>query len=128
MSLVKSFSEKIKKSKKKLQRKNSIISIKNNIDELYDLVYQVNTTISKNEHANPLNSFGKKCFSQSDEDGITIEIFKRLKNLNSGSFLELGVGDGTENNTLILLSLGWNGFWVGGSDLALYDRSNSKKT
>ena len=127
MSLVKSFSEKIKKNqKKKLQRKNSIISIKNNIDELYDLVYQITATISKNEHANPLNSFGKKCFSQSDEDGITIEIFKRLKNLNSGSFLELGVGDGTENNTLILLSLGWNGFWVGGSDLA-FDTSNSKK-
>ena len=41
MSLVKSFSEKIKKNqKKKLQRKNSILSIKNNIDELYDLVYQ----------------------------------------------------------------------------------------
>ena len=95
-------------------------------DELYDLVYQITATISKNEHANPLNSFGKKCFSQSDEDGITIEIFKRLKNLNSGSFLELGVGDGTENNTLILLSLGWNGFWVGGSDLA-FDTSSSKK-
>ena len=127
MSLVKSFSEKIKKNqKKKLQRKNSILSIKNNIDELYDLVYQITASISKNEHANPLNSFGKKCFSQSDEDGITIEIFKRLKNLNSGSFLELGVGDGTENNTLILLSLGWNGFWVGGSDLA-FDTSNSKK-
>ncbi len=127
MSLVKSFSEKIKKNqKKKLQRKNSIISIKNNIDELYDLVYQITASISKNEHANPLNSFGKKCFSQSDEDGITIEIFKRLKNLNSGSFLELGVGDGTENNTLILLSLGWKGFWVGGSDLA-FDTSSSKK-
>ena len=55
-----------------------------------------------------------------------LKAFKRLKNLNSGSFLELGVGDGTENNTLILLSLGWNGFWVGGSDLA-FDTSNSKK-
>ena len=115
MSLVKSFYEKIKKNqKKKLKRKNSIISIKNNIDELYDLVYQVITTYSKKEHVNPLNSFGKKCFSQSDEDGITIEIFKRLKNLNSGFFLELGVGDGTENNTLILLSLGWKvlGRWI----------------
>ena len=57
MSLVKSFSEKIKKNqKKKLQRKNSIISIKNNVDEIYDLVYQITTTISKIEHANPLNA------------------------------------------------------------------------
>ena len=127
MSLVKSFSEKIKKNqKKKLQRKNSLISIKKNIDELYDLIYQVVTTYSKKEHANPLNSFGKKCFSQSDEDGITLEIFKRLNNLKSGFFLELGVGDGTENNTLILLSLGWKGVWVGGSDLA-FETSSSKK-
>ena len=127
MSLVKSFSEKIKKNKKKkLQRKNSLISIKKNIDELYDLIYQVVTTYSKKEHANPLNSFGKKCFSQSDEDGITLEIFKRLNNLKSGFFLELGVGDGTENNTLILLSLGWKGIWVGSSDLA-FETSGSKK-
>ena len=38
----------------------------------------------------------------------------------------MGVGDGTENNTLILLSLGWKGFWVGGSDLA-FETSSSKK-
>ena len=27
---------------------------------------------------NPLNKFGKKCFSQSDEDGILVEIINRL--------------------------------------------------
>ena len=80
----------------------------------------------KKNSSNPFNKYGRKCFSQSDEDGITIEIFKRLNNLSSGFFLELGVGDGTENNTLILLSLGWKGFWVGGSDLA-FETSSSKK-
>ena len=49
MSLVKNFSEKIKKNqKKKLQRKNSIISIKKGIDELYDLVYQVTKAVFEN--------------------------------------------------------------------------------
>ena len=57
---------------------------------------------------------------------LQLEIFKRLNNLKSGFFLELGVGDGTENNTLILLSLGWKGVWVGGSDLA-FETSSSKK-
>ena len=47
MSLVKGFSEKIKKNQKNYKEKNSIISIKNNIDELYDLIYQITSTISK---------------------------------------------------------------------------------
>jgi hypothetical protein len=29
------------------------------------------------------------------------------------------VGDGTENNTLILAALGWKGFWVGGEKLTI---------
>ena len=33
-------------------------------------------------------------------------------------FVEFGVGDGCENNTLVLLSLGWTGSWFGGQDLA----------
>ncbi|MDE1146821.1 MAG: hypothetical protein PW843_09400 [Azospirillaceae bacterium] len=68
-------------------------------------------------HPNPLNRFGRKCFSQSDEDGITLEIIRRL-DLSAGTFAEFGVGNGLENNTVILGSLGWRGFWVGGQDLA----------
>ena len=68
-------------------------------------------------HPNPLARYGKKCFSQTDEDGITLEILRRL-NLSNGVFAEFGVGDGTENNTLILMALGWKGFWVGGESLA----------
>tara|TARA_B110000259_G_scaffold8037_1_gene8771 strand:+ start:3801 stop:4562 length:762 start_codon:yes stop_codon:yes gene_type:complete len=69
-------------------------------------------------HPNSFTKFGKKCFSQADEDGLTIEIIKRL-NLDLGTFAEFGVGDGMENNSLILLALGWNGFWVGGEDLVI---------
>ena len=37
-----------------------------------------------------------KCqtFSQNGEDGIISEILKRL-NINTGNFVEIGVGDGT---------------------------------
>jgi hypothetical protein len=68
-------------------------------------------------HPNPLARYGKKIFSQTDEDGITLEIIKRI-GISKGSFAEFGVGNGMENNTLILLSLGWRGFWVGGEDLS----------
>ena len=50
----------------------------------------------------------KKCFSQTDEDGITIEILRRIGCLEKGTFAEFGPGDGMENNTLILKSLGNN--------------------
>ncbi len=67
--------------------------------------------------ANPLLRAGAKYFSQSDEDGILLEILSRL-GLTHGAFLEVGVGNGLENNTVILLMHGWRGVWVGNEDLA----------
>jgi hypothetical protein len=49
--------------------------------------------------------------SQSGEDGIIQEIFRRIGTTNQ-VFFESGVGDGIENNTAFLLSLGWTGYWV----------------
>jgi hypothetical protein len=71
---------------------------------------------SEPPHPNPLNRHGRKVFSQTDEDGITFEIVRRL-GLTKGVFAEFGVGDGLENNTLALAAAGWKGFWVGGQDL-----------
>jgi hypothetical protein len=34
-----------------------------------------------------------------------------------GTFIEFGVGDGRENNTLVLLAHGWRGVWIGGQDI-----------
>ena len=118
------FQRKLKKSK---DRKNSLLEIKAISEQLNDLLVMEITERSKNNHPNPLNKFGKICFSQTDEDGITIEILKRIKKLSNGSFAELGVGDGTENNTLILLAMGWRGFWVGGGNLAIDINANNKK-
>jgi hypothetical protein len=75
---------------------------------------------------NPLNKCGAKFFSQTDEDGITLEILRRL-GLAEGAFAEFGVGSGTENNTLILLALGWRGFWAGDQDLAFDHRKNLRR-
>jgi hypothetical protein len=86
--------------------------------EIQDLILAFQTNELQRSHPNPLNSSGGKCFSQTDEDGITLEILKRIKCINNGTFAEFGVGNGTENNTLILKALGWKGFWVGGENLA----------
>ncbi len=92
---------------------------------LKDLILQKISYDFQKTDQNPFNKFGKKCFSQTDEDGLTIEIIRRL-GIQKGIYAEFGVGDGLENNTLILAALGWSGFWVGGEDLA-FDYSKAKK-
>ena len=77
------------------------------------------------EHANHFVRYGKNCYSQSDEDGLTLEIIKRI-GISNGVFAEFGVGDGKENNTLILLGLKWRGFWCGGENLAFNIPNNSR--
>jgi len=67
---------------------------------------------------NPLLAHGAKVFSQNDEDGLIEEICRRIGLPGPGAFLELGVGDGAENNTLNLLVQGWRGVWLGGVPLA----------
>lgn len=62
-----------------------------------------------------LEPYGFKVYSQQDEDGILEEIFRRL-GVERGSFLEIGVEDGLECNTLYLIHKGWRGHWVEGDE------------
>lgn len=54
-------------------------------------------------------------FSQSGEDGVLLEIFRRL-GTERGTFVEFGAGDGGANNTTLLLQSGWRGVWVEAGD------------
>lgn len=68
-------------------------------------------------YAEPLRlvRHGFQVNSQHGEDGIVHEIFRRI-GTSDRTFVEIGVGDGNENNTAFLLSQGWKGFWIDGSD------------
>jgi hypothetical protein len=83
----------------------------------HDFLLRAQSEMSARWAKNPLNRFGAKYFSQTDEDGITLEIIRRI-GIQCGTFAELGVGNGFENNTLILLASGWRGFWIGTQDVA----------
>lgn len=61
-----------------------------------------------------LNKYEYKIYSQSGEDGIVEEIFNRIGTKNK-IFIEFGVSDGFENNTLNLLTQEWTGFWIEGN-------------
>lgn len=62
-----------------------------------------------------LNRYEYNIYSQSGDDGILNEIFKRVKTTNR-YFVEFGVSNGLENNTATLLSSGWRGLWLEGSE------------
>ncbi len=94
----------------------------NDLRSIRNLIISHQTTERQKNHPNPLNSYGKKCFSQSDEDGITMEIIKRI-GIKNGVYGEFGCGNGYENNTIVLAAAGWKGFWVGGIDLKFKHRN-----
>jgi hypothetical protein len=60
-------------------------------------------------------AYEHQTFSQNGEDGILREILRRMKK-DRGWFVEIGSGDGLENNTRLLLKTGWEGVWIDGSE------------
>ena len=95
------------------------------IDRIYDIALFREYSDRRKAHINPLNKSKFYGFSQNDEDGITLEILKRI-DLRKGFFVEFGPGNGLENNTIILLASGWHGAWFGGQAIA-FDISQSTK-
>lgn len=55
--------------------------------------------------------YGRKMYSQNEEDGLIQEIFRRI-GTTSRTFLKIGIWDGLGNNTLALLFQGWRGAWI----------------
>jgi hypothetical protein len=54
---------------------------------------------------------GWKCYSQCDEDGVIAAIFTRI-GTRTKQFVEIGCGNGLENNSHALALIGWGGVWV----------------
>ena len=77
--------------------------------------------LNQNLYKNPkyqstryLNQFEFQIFSQSGEDGIIEEIFKRIGTTNR-YVVEFGVEDGGETNSTYLLHQEWKGLWIDSS-------------
>jgi predicted O-methyltransferase YrrM len=58
---------------------------------------------------------GYKVFSQNQEDGMIAEVFARI-GTTSKRFVEFGIEDGLECNSAFLLTQGWSGAWIEGSE------------
>ena len=95
----------------------NVITAKKHIDR----GFQVAQFFAENLHNNPkyadnkrLNRYEFQAFSQNGEDGMINEIFNRIGTTNK-YFVEFGVGDGLESNTLLLLYKQWRGLWIEGN-------------
>lgn len=95
------------------------------VNEIADLLRHLILISDTNFERNVLLKGGAFGFSQNYEDTILRNIFARL-NLENGKFVEFGVGDGTENNSILLLAAGWSGNWFGAEDLC-FDPSTSSR-
>jgi hypothetical protein len=97
------------------RRIRSFFAFKVGIRQL--LVHQETAQLmARSKHQDPksLVPFSAKMYSQNGEDGIIQEIFQRIGTTNK-IFVEFGIGNGLENNTLALLFSDWKGLWIEGS-------------
>jgi hypothetical protein len=82
---------------------------------LYAMYRQSILSSERNRDPKRLLAQGFRGYSQHDEDGMIQEIFQRI-GVSNWVFVEFGVGDGTENNTLYLMLSGWRGLWIDGNE------------
>jgi hypothetical protein len=76
--------------------------------------------LASTRYADPkrLARYEHQVFSQNGEDGIIDEIFRRI-GTGERYFVEVGVGNGLQNNTAYLLWRNWSGLWVDGNHAQL---------
>lgn len=60
-----------------------------------------------------LAAYEAKVYSQSGEDGVIQEVFRRIGTTNR-TLCEFGCAAGVENTTALLIRLGWTGVWIDG--------------
>jgi len=96
---------------------NRITIIANNISLQNHILVSGSPKYADDRH---LANHESRTYSQNGEDGIVQHILSKLE-IESGIFLEIGVEDGLQNNTRLLLEKGWRGTWIES------ERSNIKK-
>lgn len=69
---------------------------------------------AEQERPGCVEAHGYKVYSQSDEDGIIAEIFRRIGTTDK-TFVEFGAEIGLESNCRLLLERGWDGLWIEGN-------------
>ncbi len=104
------------------QSVRKIFAAPGNVDRQTSLLQHayLEELLAKPRYADPkrLHRFEQQVFSQNGEDGALAEIFRRIGTTDQ-RFVEVGVGDGLENNTTFWLAQGWKGCWLEGDEKSI---------
>ncbi len=79
-----------------------------------DKLFAIALAEGRYTHSLSLARHHAQLYSQNGEDGMIAEAFRRIGTTNR-VFVEIGVEDGQQNNTRLLLEQGWTGVWVDGN-------------
>lgn len=85
-----------------------------------DMLFQIALASGRYTHPLSLARHNAQVYSQNGEDGMIAEAFRRIGTQHR-VFVEIGVEDGQQNNTRLLLEQGWTGVWVDGNQAKLAD-------
>jgi hypothetical protein len=80
-------------------------------ESINDMLFSIALAEGRYTHPLSLARHSAQIYSQNGEDGMIAEVFRRIGTQNR-VFVEIGVGDGQQNNTRLLLEQGWTGVWV----------------
>ena len=78
-----------------------------------DMLFSIALAEGRYSHPLSLARHHAQLYSQNGEDGMIAEAFRRIGTQNR-VFVEIGVENGQQNNTRLLLEQGWTGVWVDG--------------
>ena len=109
---LKSLAEKLDRVNNKLTNLNGVTRF--NYQLQLQQYYRDYLAEPRQQEPGRLMPHGYKVYSQNDEDGMIAEIFRRI-GVEHKTFVEFGVEDGLECNTLNLMLDGWRGLWMDGS-------------
>lgn len=90
----------------------SFLELRNELDlETHKFRQELLKSDSRYSDPKNLTRYERSIYSQSGEDGIIQEIFKRI-GMTNRFFVEFGAGNGLQNCTTALLLQNWIGLWI----------------
>src|SRR5215471_12128492 len=99
MSLIDSMRKRLRRRRARRAEIDRLVERNGHVERLLN-EQQMRSLVRDAVARSPLLAHGLKVYSQNDEDGLIEAILRRCELTAAGTFVVLGVGETTENNTL----------------------------
>ncbi|WP_133239233.1 hypothetical protein [Microvirga sp. KLBC 81] len=110
-----------------IHRLEELIRVAQNLNQELvseDLIFKLWQETGRYKDPKSISRFDSRVYSQNGEDGIIGEIFRRI-GTSDRFFVEIGIENGQQNNTRLLLEQGWRGVWFEGNEASVASASET---